>query len=305
MAFSVMNALAHGLGPHCDWRIIATSRTGVALIIALFLAWSGNVRLVFLRPASLWLRSLAGSVSVFCTFYALSRLPIGDVTALANLFPLWVALLSWPMLGIFPTGKTWLAVVCGICGLLLVQQPHFAEQNFSSLVAVASSFSTSLAMLGLHRLRGIDPRAIVVHFSAVSLICCLAVFLIFPWPQEELRDVAPRDTGAHAIEPTAAAAPAHQIDWPEGWVLAMLLGIGASATLGQILLTKAFAAGAPARVSVVGLTQVVFGMLLDCWIWSRQIELVTWMGVLLILGPTAWLMLRPTAVVSRSVPLAD
>ena len=42
--------------------------------------------------------------------------------------------------------------------------------------------------------------------------------------------------------------------------LAMLLGVGITATIGQILLTKAFAAGPPAKVSVIGLTQIGFGV---------------------------------------------
>lgn len=149
------------------------------MVFAAILTRAGGVRLVLWGPPSLWIRSIAGSVSLICTFYALTRLPISDVLTLTNMFPIWMALSSWPMLGLVPGLSTWLAVASGILGVVLIQQPHLAEGNTASLVALASSFSTSVAMLGLHRLHNLDPRAIVVHFSAVSTVACLGALLLF------------------------------------------------------------------------------------------------------------------------------
>ena len=72
----------------------------------------------------------------------------------------------------------------------------------------------------------------------------------------------------------------------------MLLGMGLAATIGQICLTKAFALGDPAKVSIVGLTQVGFGMLFDAAIWGRSFTPLTLSGIALIVAPTAWLLLR-------------
>ena len=121
--------------------------------------------------------------------------------------------------------------------------------------------------MGLHRLRDLDVRAIVVHFSAVSLVFCLAAWFIFP-----------NDASPH-LELDALA-----------W--SMLLGMGLAATAGQICLTKAFALGDPAKVSIVGLTQVGFGMLFDAAIWGRSFTPLTLAGIALIVAPTAWLLLR-------------
>jgi drug/metabolite transporter (DMT)-like permease len=74
--------------------------------------------------------------------------------------------------------------------------------------------------------------------------------------------------------------------------LTMLVGVGLSATVGQLFLTKAFAAGPPARVSVVALSQVVFGLVFDVWLWQRQLEPITVLGIALVLVPTAWLLIR-------------
>jgi len=61
----------------------------------------------------------------------------------------------------------------------------------------------------------------------------------------------------------------------------------------QLFLTKAFAAGPPTRVSVIGLTQVVFAVILDLIIWRHPLGPAKLLGMVLVLAPTAWLMLRP------------
>jgi drug/metabolite transporter (DMT)-like permease len=54
----------------------------------------------------------------------------------------------------------------------------------------------------------------------------------------------------------------------------------------------AFAAGPPARVSVVGLSQVGFTMLLEMALWHRSFSGSTLVGIALVIAPTAWTLLR-------------
>ncbi len=79
----------------------------------------------------------------------------------------------------------------------------------------------------------------------------------------------------------------------------MLSGVGLCATIGQIYLTKAFAAGPPAKVSVVALTQVVFALVLEKLFGDHQFGVVTLAGMVLVMAPTAWLL------VSQGQVLAD
>ena len=72
----------------------------------------------------------------------------------------------------------------------------------------------------------------------------------------------------------------------------LLLLLGMFATIGQLFLTKAFAAGPPARVSVVMLSQVAFTMLLEMAIWHRSFGPRTLVGIVLVIVPTAWTLLR-------------
>lgn len=266
LAISVMATLTHALADRCDWELVATVRAGLALVIATALVWQAGARPVVWRPRTLWIRSLSGTVSLLCMFYALPRLPVWDVLTLMNMFPVWVALLSWPLLGALPTRGAWIAIAVGICGVVLVAQPHFsAARPLPALVVLVASFSTSIAMLGLHQLQGIDPRAIVAHFSGVSFVACLGLLLLDP----------------------ADSLAASRL---ESVSVLMLVAVGVCATIGQLFLTMAFAAGPPARVSVVALTQVVFAMILDAIIWRRAFGPASLVGTVLILAPTAWLL---------------
>jgi drug/metabolite transporter (DMT)-like permease len=265
LSFAVMGTLTHALGTRCDWQVTALCRSSLALVLVAGWMAAARVRPVVFRPPTLWLRSLAGSMSLICNFYALPRLPVADVLTLLNLFPIWVALLSWPLERRAPSLGVWISVVAGLAGVVLIQPPRLDGETLAAGVAVAASFFTAVAMMGLHRLHGLDPRAIVGHFSAVAIVFCLGSLFVF------------------AREP----------ELPGVWnpqSLAMLLGVGATATVGQIFLTKAFAAGPPAKVAVVGLSQVVFAMAMEVALLNQTYPATSLAGIALVIAPTAWLM---------------
>jgi drug/metabolite transporter (DMT)-like permease len=263
--FAVMSTLAHDLGPRCDWRITALARSGLALVFAAALARGAGARLVFPGPPTLWVRSLAGSLSIACTFYAQSLMPAPEVLTITNTFPVWIALLSWPLLRERPPAAVWLSVCTGVLGVCLIQNPHLQGGVGAICLAVVASVSTAVAMIGLHRLRQLHPLAIVVHFSAVAVLVCLGMLFLGP------------------------GAP----DWPRAGrpeVFLRLLGVGLAATGGQWFLTRAFAAGSPARVGLVGLTQIVFAIGLDVAVEGRSLGAGTLVGIGLVMAPTAWVM---------------
>lgn len=266
-SFAWMSHFAHALGPTCDWRIVALARGLLAFCFALTLARLSGAKLVLWRPGILWLRSFAGSLSLLCTFFALTRLRTSEVLTLTNTFPIWVAILSWPLLQVRPSLTVWLAAGCGVLGILLIQQPHFEASPGARLavpLALLAALTSAVAMLGLHRLQGLHPWAIVVHFSGVATLAVLGACLFGPpLPTEQLID------------------PRH---------LLLLLGVGATATIGQLCLTHAFTTGQPAKVSVVGLTQIVFAMGLDLLFGGSPFTATTLAGIGLVMAPTAWVM---------------
>ena len=268
VSFAVMSAMAHEAGRLCDWQTVAFFRSFLVLMIVGTVCLVQKTPFVVWRPLRLWHRSIAGSVSLVTAFFALAKLEASTVVTLTNSFPIWVAVLSWFTLGVFPSIRVWCAVIGGVAGVWLIQQPS-EEGNLAFGLALFSAVSTAMAMLGLNKLKGVNPNAVVVHFSGVATIVCAGAMLAFPFREESLPFYSP-------------------------YPLVLLIGVGVAASVGQMFLTRAFALGDPARVSVVGLSQVVFSLVIDVTVGGRVVTTLTLLGTLLILAPTAWLMLERT-----------
>jgi drug/metabolite transporter (DMT)-like permease len=266
-SFAIMSVLAHAAGERCNWQTVAFFRAFLVLIFVGSFSLATGTKLVFLRPGKLWVRSIAGSLSLVMAFFALSRLKASTVVTLSNTFPIWVAVLSWPLLGTLPSPRVWIAVLFGVIGVYLIQMPQAGGNEFAILLALTSAAATSIAMIGLHRLRGIDPNAVVVHFSAVATVAASTAFFVFE----------PRDDAMPFFAPEA---------------IGLLLGVGLTASVGQMFLTRAFAHGDPAKVSIVGLSQVVFTLIIDVIFTDHRVTTTAMIGTLLVLAPTAWVMLE-------------
>ena len=263
-----MGQFAHLLKNTCDWRIIALMRSSLAFVFAFGLARMTGASLVFWRPGA-----LASWLCQQCEFalhvFRAGQLPTSEVMTLTNTFPIWVAFLSWPLLGVAPTLPVWLAAGCGVLGVALLQSPHF-ETNANATLAVGLSLTaaltSSIAMLGLNRLKGVHPWAIVTHYSGVA-----TVFVLGSWAFTNPPDLS-------AVGNTST--------------ILLLLGVGGAATLGQLCVTQAFTSGQPAQVSVVSLMQIVFALGLDLMFDVPDIQPIMLAGIAMILLPTAWMMAK-------------
>ena len=267
LAFASMGAFSHLAGERCDWHLVAVARSALAFVFTLALSLASGVRLVVFRPALLWVRSVAGSVGIIFAFYALTHLPVSTAVTLTNTVPVWVTLLAWPVLGHRPRAPHWAAVALGLAGVVLVQRPEAAGDRLAAALALGNALSTSVSMIGLNRLGGVDARAVVTHFSGVATVFTLALLL----------------------------ASGGRVDYAplgDSTTLALLFGVGLTGTLGQLAMTKAFALGAPSRVSVVGLTQIVFALAFDLLFWRRSFGPAAVLGTALVVAPSAWLILR-------------
>jgi drug/metabolite transporter (DMT)-like permease len=265
-AFSWMAVCAPLASKGCGWQIVAIVRCALPLVfIAVWAKWDG-VKLAVWRSPILWVRSLAGSCSLVGSFFAFAHLPLTDIFTISNTFPIWVALLSWPVLGKLPSGMVWLSIFSSVLGVAIIQGPEMKLGNYAALIVVAVSLFTAIAMMGLNRLKDLDPRAVVVHFSATALVFSSASYFVFP-----------------------VEAPEEAFGWTH---FLELLTVGVTASVGQYFLTKAFTAGDPARVSVASLSQFVLILLLDVLVLNNPLDPTKIWGVPLILGPTIWLMTR-------------
>lgn len=285
--FAAMSLLTESLGAHFSFTWIVAIRSLIAAIWMIGLTLASGHRLVFFKPRSLWMRSLAGCTAMLCLFYALTHYDVAVILSLSGTFPIWVAVLSWPLLGHFPSWSTWLALAISFVGMSLVYlaadeasimrlaAPHH-QPTAAILAAVAAAMFSGVALIGLHKVKEVEPSAVVAHFSGVSTIICLALWAAMPNQQ----GLAPSDS----------------------WTWLRLLGVGLTATVGQFFLTKAFQHGQPARVAVVGLSQVAIAGLYKWIFYQRAPGWLSLLGMALILAATVWVMLRGN---SRTVPATD
>jgi drug/metabolite transporter (DMT)-like permease len=281
-SFATMGAMTHALGPQCSWLQIALVRALVMYLAIVAVARAASVRLVVWRPAVLWVRSLAGTASLFCSFYALTRLPVAEVLTLTNTYPIWIIVMSWAAFGQRPTSRDVLAIVSGMLGVILIERPRLGHDQVAAMIALFSSFFAAIALLGLHRLKDIDPRAVVAHFAGVASLIAAA-------------GLAWQSSGSSNAGSATGSAAASLIPLNPGAdpnTLLLLCGVGLAGTVGQVFLTKAYAAGMPSEIAVISLTQVIFGLVFDFLFWGRAMPPIAVLGMVLILAPTAMISRR-------------
>jgi drug/metabolite transporter (DMT)-like permease len=276
VAFAIMAAFTHLAGERCDWQLVAVSRAFIAFLFSLVIAIASGVKLIIRGPKTLWVRSLAGSTSMMCNFYALTHLPVSDTLTLMNTAPIWVTLLLWFVFKQRPTTGIVIAVLTSVAGIALIQQPHFQSGKFACLMALCGAFCTSIAMLGLNRLRSIDPRAIVVHFSGVASLAMVALLAL-----TNRKDYFTQLKGSPVLIP--------------------LVLVGIAGVAGQIGMTLAFAKGQASRVSVIALSQILFGLAFDAIFWGRSVNAVSLLGMVFVIVPAAWLILSETPARSHDL----
>ncbi|MFO0948659.1 MAG: DMT family transporter [Planctomycetota bacterium] len=267
MAFALMGTIAHALGYVCDWQIIAFAplEHGPHPLRLAGEAGGGSTVLLALTGA---LATLHPGERQHDLYLLPPDAPSGRRRPNVNehVSHLDRVTLSGPLLKEWPNGEVFLAVTKRGDRSRVYSTTPFRGREFCVPAALGSSFATAISMLGLHRLQSVDPRAIVFHFSAVAIVFCAFSWLIFEHPLPM----------ANAVEP---------------WNLIRLLGVGTLAATGQLFLTRAFAWGSPARVSVVGLTQIPMAMILDMILFGRSFSFLTIVGIVMVVAPTARLLL--------------
>src|SRR5207247_11103414 len=99
------------------------------------------------RPLVHLLRAIVGLTSLGGYFYALPRLPVSTVVAISFAASLFVAALSWPLLGERVGPRRVAAIVTGFAGVLVLVWPGTEGLDPTVLGVVAPSFLSALVML--------------------------------------------------------------------------------------------------------------------------------------------------------------
>ena len=238
------------------WAEIAAVRFLVGSLVPLASARMRSVTLRVADARNAWLRSLFGTGGALALFYALGThaLSVGDATTLYSTAPLWVALLSGPLLGERVGVVVWVAVAAGFAGVATLLHAGFANVGPTGLLVLAGALSYALAIFRVRRLSSRESsEAIGFHMSLTAG----AIMLLIALPN--LQRI-----------PSAAWLP-----------------LGASALaggVGQTIVARAYAREAASRLAAFNYAGVVFTYLLEVALFRRVPEPHQVVGALVVIG---------------------
>jgi drug/metabolite transporter (DMT)-like permease len=121
-------------------------------------------------------RSLSAALGVTLSYYAVQKLPLADANAISFTRGLWIGPLAALVLRDRISRGTWLALVVGFGGVLLIARPSTATQiGWAHLAAIASAFLLALSVTGIKLLTRNNSVATIMVWSSM-----LGVLLLLP-----------------------------------------------------------------------------------------------------------------------------
>jgi len=204
----------------------------------------------------LW-RGVSGLASLASYFYCITVLPLATAVTLNYTSPLFVALLTTLLLRERLHWPLGVAVALGFAGVVVLLKPTLQEGQFAAgLLGLTSGFFACVAYLNVRQLGrlGEPDWRVVFYFTLVSTA------LSGLWLLHQ---------GVHAL--TLERAP-------------LLLGLGVSATLAQLALTRAYRTGATLVVSSLSYSTVVFSSLFGVLFLGEFLPPSGWLAVGLIVA---------------------
>jgi drug/metabolite transporter (DMT)-like permease len=255
-AFALMAAGVKAASALVRSEVIVFFRSAVGLLVLLpWLLRHGAAALSTRRPGGHLWRAGFGVCAMYAFFYALGHLHLAEALVLTYSTPLFIPFIAWAWIREPPPPVIFPAVLLGLAGIVLIARPAAgAGVSPASLAGVLSGVCAAAAMVSLRRLADTEPAPrIVFYFSALSTLI--------------------------------AAVP---LAWSGGPVpapaLALLVGIGVLATLGQLCLTRAYALAPAARIGAFTYVAVVFGGLAGWVLWGERPDLVSCGGMALVVA---------------------
>ncbi|MEM1075680.1 MAG: DMT family transporter [Pseudomonadota bacterium] len=145
--------------------------------------------LIPVHPWWMAARAVAAVITGFCAFYAFSVLPLAQVYAILFAAPLLITIMSIPILGETVKWQRWMAVVVGLCGVLIVLRPGQQELQLGHLAALVSAICGSFASIVVRKI-GREERSVVLMLYPMMtnfvVMAALLPLVYVPMPLEDL-----------------------------------------------------------------------------------------------------------------------
>lgn len=201
-------------------------------------------------------RALVGFASLVLFFYAIAHLPLATAITLNYTSPLFLAVLMPFLLHEKPKKTLFLALITGFIGITLLLQPSFNREDWlAGSLGLLSGIGAAIAYVHVKQLgkaREPDWRT-VFYFTLVSTIGAGLWMLVDNF---------------------------HHLDWQD---LPVLLGLGFSATIAQLAMTRAYRTGDTLVVASLAYVTVVLASLIGLIWWREHLSLDAWIAIALII----------------------
>ena len=198
-------------------------------------------------------RSGIGMGAMYCFFYALANLPLADSMLIKSTIPLIIPFISLAWLKESISKRIIVAGLLGFIGVFVILNPDGNNTNWAILVALSSSLMAALAFVTVRQLSYTEPPLrIVTYFAIVGLIIS-AIPLTWTWQTPTFQQCV------------------------------MLLGVGLTTTIGQLLLTRGYQNAPASSVGIFTYTSVPFGTFLGWLFWQELLEPEFYLGAILII----------------------
>ncbi|MES2548031.1 MAG: DMT family transporter [Pseudomonadota bacterium] len=201
-------------------------------------------------------RALVGFASLVLFFYAIAHLPLATAVTLNYTSALFLALLIPLMLHEKPKPILYAMILLGFIGVVFLLKPNLARQDLiAGAVGLLSGFGAAFAYVHVKQLGNLgepDWRT-VFYFTLISTIASGLWML--------LQTYTP-------------------ITWQD---MPTLLGLGVSATIAQLAMTRAYRTGKTLTVANLAYTTVIFASLFGVLFWQETLSLSEYMAIGLII----------------------
>lgn len=227
--------------------------TGMTIILLPYLIWRyGLTGLKPARPLIQFIRGLtmAGGTTAFVI--GVKTVDYADAIAILYAYPFLLVIIAVLFLGEHANWSTWIGVIGGFIGVLLVMRPEFGEINSGNLYIFACAVIVSIQM-ALNRKLSIVSPPLVTAFAG-ALCASLALTLLLPGSWQPIPDNA----------------------W---WYIAVLVVSGA---VNQTLLVYAFAHADASTLAPFTYFEIVSAVIFGYLFFGTLPTLISWGGILLI-----------------------
>ncbi|MFN4153679.1 MAG: DMT family transporter [Paracoccaceae bacterium] len=260
--------------------MVFRSLTALPLLL-LLVARDGGLHTLFTPGTKAMIgRGLVMFVAYAAYYLALPALPLASAVALYFSAPLFITLLSVPMLGETVGWRRGLAVLAGFSGVLIILRPGAGVFEIAALLPVLSGLCYGLSMIFARQL-GAHESAPAMAFwgNLVFLVIAAAMALGFG------------GTTAPDLHPSLAFLMRAWV-WPTALDATLMAGCGVIAALGLTLLTQAYRIADANAVTPFEYSAMLWGILWGWAFFAEWPDALAWLGIAIIIAAGLFVLWR-------------